>query len=60
MPVERAAGSAAAPTGHGGAPTADLLGAAAGAAAPFIMVGADDAGLCVDGVCALPSGPAQA
>lgn len=27
------------------------------AAPPFTMVGADDAGVCIDGVCALPSPP---
>lgn len=28
------------------------------AAPSFVMVGADDAGVCIDGVCALPSPPA--
>ncbi|SDB85038.1 hypothetical protein SAMN05216410_0444 [Sanguibacter gelidistatuariae] len=51
MPVDRAAEAAAAPSGEQPAPLA---------APSFVMVGADDAGICIDGVCALPSSPAQA
>ena len=47
MPADRAEALTAAPA------------AEAPAAPAFVMVGTDDAGLCVDGVCAVPAPPAD-
>ena len=55
MPADRADGVTFT-TSTPGAPSvpAPIVPAPAAPAPAFVMVGTDDAGLCVDGVCALP------